>query len=144
MLISHVDFRVRVEAVAVHLALDLCKGNTSHTDNSYGDMKALSRLSTELSRLDGERCCIFGCCVICLTQKHSPPQDSRRSIISFSHLMLKGCWLHEDRCQQHSFNAILLWEVHIYLHELLHGGGGILLARALDQHIVLGPHKPAD
>ena len=27
MLVGHVDFGVRVEAVAVHLTLDLCKGN---------------------------------------------------------------------------------------------------------------------
>ena len=40
--------------------------------------------------------------------------------------------------------AMLDWMLAPYLHEFLHGGWRILLGRALDEDIVLGPHKPAN
>ena len=46
MLIGHVDFGVRVEAVAVHLTLDLCKGNAITHQYTVGRPEIVM-LSTE-------------------------------------------------------------------------------------------------
>ena len=129
VLVGHVDLGVGVEAVAVHLALDLRVG-------AHSSQKLLGytwhNYHTEAVAHAWDR------------------SDCRSSCLGLLHRLTQlraGCMtsLPQEKQEKVQWRKARLKQRYApCLHELLHGGRRVLLGGALDEDIILGPHEPAD